>query len=406
MPQFEYKGRDLQGNPVEGVFEGTSESTVLSFLTGQHITPISITAITDGDAAKSIALRLNKKQEVSIDELSMFCRQMQALTRSGIPIIQAINGLAENAKTPYFRQVLETVVEDLAGGSSLANALDKHSDIFKQMFVSMVHMGETTGHLDKAFHKLVDHLELERETRRRVSQALRYPTSVMVAISIAMVIVNVFVIPNFAGVFSKLGADLPLPTRILMATSEFTLNYWWLITILLIATVLGIRSYLKTDNGVYKWDMNKLDLPIFGKIFTKIILARFTRSFALLSESGISILQGLRITARVVDNRYVSECVEKMVSGIERGDSLTNTAAASGLFNGLVLQMISVGEETGSVDALFNEVADFYEEEVDYDLKRLSDAIEPIILVFMGVLVLVLALGIFLPMWNLAGVMA
>ena len=405
MPQFEYTGRDLQGNRVEGEFEGASESVVVSFLKGQQITPISIGLCQDKKTSKSINFEFNKKQEVSIDELSMFCRQMQALTRSGIPIIQAINGLAENAKTPYFREVLAKVVENLAGGSSLANALDNHPDIFQQMFVSMVHMGETTGHLDKAFHKLVDHLDLERETRRRVSQALRYPISVMVAISIAMVIVNVFVIPNFAGVFAKLGAELPLPTRILMATSGFTLNYWWLILILITGTVISTRSYLKTDSGAYKWDKKKLELPIFGGIFTKIILARFTRSFALLSESGISILQGLRITARVVDNHYVSECVEKMVSGIERGDSLTNTAAASGLFNGLVLQMIAVGEETGSVDALFNEVADFYEEEVDYDLKRLSDAIEPIILVFMGVLVLVLALGIFLPMWNLAGAM-
>ena len=405
MPQFEYSGRDLQGNRVEGEFEGATESVVVSFLKGQQITPISIVLRQGKKTSKSINFEFNKKQEVSIDELSMFCRQMQALTRSGIPIIQAISGLAENAKTPYFREVLAQVVESLAGGSSLANALDNHPDIFQQMFVSMVHMGETTGHLDKAFHKLVDHLELERETRRRVSQALRYPISVMVAISIAMVIVNVFVIPNFAGVFAKLGAELPLPTRILMATSEFTLNYWWLILIVIAGTVISTRSYLKTDSGAYKWDKNKLGLPIFGGIFTKIILARFTRSFALLSESGISILQGLRITSRVVDNHYVSECVEKMVSGIERGDSLTNTAAASGLFNGLVLQMIAVGEETGSVDALFNDVADFYEEEVDYDLKRLSDAIEPIILVFMGVLVLVLALGIFLPMWNLAGAM-
>lgn len=405
MPQFEYSGRDLQGKRVEGEFEGASEAVVVSFLKGQQITPISIGLCQSKKTSKGINFEFNKKQEISIDELSMFCRQMQALTRSGVPIIQAINGLAENAKTPYFREVLTRVVDDLAGGSSLANALDSHPDIFQQMFVSMVHMGETTGHLDKAFHKLVDHLELERETRRRVSQALRYPISVMVAISIAMGIVNLFVIPNFASVFAKLGADLPLPTRILMASSEFTLNYGWFILLFMAGAVAGTRSYLKTDNGAYKWDKKKLELPIFGKIFTKIILARFTRSFALLSESGISILQGLRITARVVDNHYVSECVEKMVSGIERGDSLTNTAAASKLFNGLVLQMIAVGEETGSVDTLFNEVADFYEEEVDYDLKRLSDAIEPIILVFMGVLVLVLALGIFLPMWNLAGAM-
>lgn len=405
MPQFQYAGRDSGGNKIEGVYDGANENAVIAFLKEQQIVPIFISLAREKKSTTTLRFELTKKHSVSLDEMSMFCRQMQALTRAGIPIIQAISGLAEHANTPYFREVLNNLVEALAGGSSLANALRNHPQIFGQMFVSMVHMGETTGHLDKAFNKLVDHIELERETKRRVSQALRYPISVMVAISIAMIVVNVFVIPNFSSVFAKLGAELPLPTRILMATSHFTLEYWPLFIFGLIALIFSVKKYLRTEKGAYKWDKKKLSLPIFGKIFTKIILARFTRSFALLSESGISILQALRITARVVDNNFVSEAVEQMIRGIERGDSLTNTAAASGLFTGLVLQMISVGEETGSVDQLFNEVADFYEEEVDYDLKRLSDAIEPIILIFMGVLVLILALGIFLPMWNLAGVM-
>lgn len=405
MSQFDYTGRDSQGNTVEGVFDGDTEAAVVQFLRSKQIIPVQIGLSKSEKKSTSIQIEFGQKKTVTLDEMTMFCRQMHALTRSGIPIIQAIGGLAEHAKTPYFKEVLLDVVANLASGSSLANSMGNYPDIFSQMFVSMIHMGETTGHLDKAFMKLIDHIELERETKRRVSQALRYPISVMVAISIAMIIVNVFVIPNFASVFAKLGADLPLPTRILMSTSNFTINYWPVVLMVVGSVVFGTRAYLKTPTGAYKWDKKKLNMPIFGQIFNKIILARFTRSFAMLSESGISILQGLRITARVVDNLYVSEAVENMVHGIERGDSLTNTAAASGLFDGLVLQMISVGEETGSVDTLFNEVADFYEEEVDYDLKSLSDAIEPIILVFMGVLVLVLALGIFLPMWNLAGAM-
>lgn len=405
MPQFYYSGRDGQGQRVEGAYEAANETAVVSFLRGRQITPVKIVLQKQIESKTAFNFLKKSSTTVSIDELSMFCRQMQALMRSGIPIIQAIGGLAENAKTPYFKSVLTDVIQQLAAGSTLASALATYPAIFSQMFVSMIHMGETTGHLDKAFRKLIDHLELERETRRRVTQALRYPVSVMVAITIAMIIVNVFVIPNFAGVFAKMGAELPLPTRILMATSSFTVNYWWLVLLILAVIIVSIKKYLHTEKGAFNWDYQKLQLPIFGPIFTKIIMARFTRSFAMLSEAGISILQGLRITARVVDNLYVSSVIEKIVNGIERGDSLTNASAASGLFSGLVLQMISVGEETGSVDSLFNDVADFYEEEVDYDLKKLADAIEPIILVFMGLLVLVLALGIFLPMWNLAGIM-
>lgn len=407
MPEFTYSGRDAQGKLVEGVLEETSQTLVAAQLLKRSITPINIeqSRVKVESGIPVFKLSTGIKKEVNLDELSMFCRQMHALAKSGIPIIQAVNGLADNTENSYFKKVLKEVVEGLVAGSPLSTVFGRYPKIFSQMFVSMIHMGETTGHLDKAFIKLIDHIELERETKRRVSQAVRYPMSVMIAMIFAMAIINVFVIPNFAGVFAKLGADLPLPTRILMLTSNFTVNYWWIILLFLCAIFIVLRHTLSTEKGAYAWDKAKLDLPIFGKIFRKIILARFTRSFSMLSESGISILPALHITSRVVDNRHVTASVKNMIKGVERGDTLTNTAAASGLFAGIVLQMISVGEETGSIDVLFNEVADFYEEEVDFDLKRLSDAIEPIVLVFMGILVLVLALGVFLPMWNLSGIM-
>jgi len=190
-----------------------------------------------------------------------------------------------------------------------------------------------------------------------------------------------------------------------MATSAFTVNYWWLILILLVASFFGFRHYIKTDDGELWWDRIKLKLPLMGKIFEKVALSRFARSFAMMSESGVPILQSLNIIGASIGNRYISNAVADMKKGIERGDSLARTAAASGMFTPLILQMIAVGEETGSVDKLLHDVADFYEEEVDYDLKTLSQAIEPILLVFMGIMVVVLALGVFLPMWELSSAM-
>jgi MSHA biogenesis protein MshG len=269
----------------------------------------------------------------------------------------------------------------------------------------MIHVGESTGKLDEAFKKLIDHVELERETRSRVKQAIRYPASVVIAITIAMAIINLFVIPQFSKVFSKLGADLPLPTRILMATSEFSVQYWWVILLVIVVAVVGFTRYIKTDDGELWWDRVKLKLPLMGKIFEKVALSRFARSFAMMSESGVPILQSLSIIGASIGNRHIANAVADMRRGIERGDSLARTSAATGMFTPLILQMIAVGEETGSVDKLLHDVADFYEEEVDYDLKTLSQAIEPILLVFMGIMVVVLALGVFLPMWELSSAM-
>jgi len=228
---------------------------------------------------------------------------------------------------------------------------------------------------------------------------------VMGAMGVAMFIINMFVIPSFAGVFKKLGAELPMPTRVLMATSEFTVQYWWLILIVVIGSVVMFSRYIKTKEGEYWWDKKKIKLPIIGTIFEKTALSRFTRSFAMMYESGVPILQSLSIVEGTVGNKYISGCISDMKRGIERGDTFARTAAATGMFTPLILQMISIGEETGSIDALLNDVSDFYEEEVDYDLKQLSDAIEPIILVALGIMVLVLALGVFLPMWDMGSAM-
>ncbi|MFC3152349.1 type II secretion system F family protein [Litoribrevibacter euphylliae] len=405
MAKFSYLGRNQQGDKVEGVIEASSVDAAAGMLQSQQLTPVRIEETVEESSNHIDLKQFLPKPKVKLDDLSMFCRQMYALTRSGMPIVQAIRGLADTSKNERMAEVLNQIASELVTGNSLAVSMRHHGDVFSHIFVSMVHVGESTGKLDDAFKKLIDHIELERETRSRVKQAIRYPASVVIAITVAMFIINLFVIPQFSKVFSKLGADLPLPTVILMATSEFSVQYWWVILLVMLATFFGFRYYIKTDDGELWWDRIKLKLPLMGKIFEKVALSRFARSFAMMSESGVPILQSLNIIGASIGNRYIANAVADMRRGIERGDSLARTSAASGMFTPLILQMIAVGEETGSVDKLLHDVADFYEEEVDYDLKMLSQAIEPILLVFMGIMVVVLALGVFLPMWELSSAM-
>ncbi|MEY8264131.1 MAG: type II secretion system F family protein, partial [Bermanella sp.] len=220
-------------------------------------------------------------------------------------------------------------------------------------------------------------------------------------IFIAIMVVNVFVIPSFAKVFAKFGADLPFATKVLLASSNFFLEYWWLILGMLFIAIAGFIKYTRSQQGEYQWDKIKLSLPLVGGLLNRVALSRFTRTFSMLSRAGVPILQALEVSAEAVGNRYIEANVKDMRHGIERGDSLARSAHASGMFTPLILQMISVGEESGAVDVLLQDVSDFYDEETEYDVQNLSAAIEPIMLLFMGGIVLVLALGIFLPLWDL-----
>ena len=405
MTLYAYKGRTKSGELVTGTLDAANAEAVARQLQGQSVLPVEIKKHVAKASGDIDLAKLLPPPKIKLDDMVMFCRQMKALARAGIPIIQSINGLAEYSKSQRLKAALQDIVTRLQMGNSLASAMGAHPKIFGSLFVSLIHVGESTGKLDDAFDKLVHHLELERDTKNRISQATRYPMMVMGAMAVAMMIVNMFVIPQFAGVFKKLGADLPMPTKILMATSEFTVNYWWLIILVVAGGIVGFIRYIRTKQGALWWDKHKLRLPIIGKIFEKSALSRFTRSFAMMSESGVPILQCLNIVGGTLGNRYISSAVDEIRRGVERGDSLARTCAASGMFTPLILQMITVGEETGSLDALLHDVSDFYEEEIDYDLKKMADAIEPIILVFLGILVLTLALGIFLPMWELGSAM-
>ena len=400
MATFLYRGRDQSGNAVEGNLQAGNRDMAIAQLMQKGVTPLKIAEQATAQASKPVSLRSAK---ISAEELILFTRQLYALTKAGVPIIRALSGLAESASNEALKVVLDDISQVLVSGSDLASGFRRHPKLFSPIYISMIHIGESTGNLDHALIRLVGHLEMERETKKRIKSALRYPIMVISAIVVAIVVITMFVIPSFSAVFSKLGADLPFATLILIATSEFMQNWWHLLLVGTIVGFVGFRQYISTDAGGLWWDRSKLKLPLIGSIFERIALARFSRSFSMMLTAGVPILNTLTIVAGSVGNLFIGKAITSMGDGVQRGERLTNTAMQTGLFTPLVLQMMAVGEETGSIDKLLDEVADFYEQEIDYELKQLADAIEPILLVFLGALVLLLALGVFLPVWELSG---
>lgn len=406
MPFFSYKARNASGELLTGVMEGADSGAVADQLFSTGATPVEI-LVTKKAATTGADIgwwqKLTEKKVSSMD-VQLFSRQLYTLLKAGVPIMRGLAGLQESAISPAFGRIIKDVRESLDAGRELSAAMARHPTVFTPFYLSMVRVGEMTGRLDEVFLRLFDHLEFDRDMRARVKSATRYPTFVIAAMIIAMVIVNMFVIPQFVKVFASFNAELPLMTRILIGTSAFMVAYWPLLLVLTIAAIAGFKAWLRTVPGRYTWDRYKLRFPIAGKIILKGTMARFARSFALSSTSGVPIVQALTVVSQTVDNAYLCARVEQMRDGVERGDSILRTSVAAGVFTPVVLQMIAVGEESGSLDDLMDEIAQMYEREVDYELKTLSAQIEPILIAFLGAMVLVLALGIFLPVWDLGKV--
>lgn len=407
MATFNYTGRNASGSQVKDSIEAANVNSAAERLFKMGITPTAIVAEKQANTsgASIDVFELLNNGRVSLEELIIFCRQMYALMRSGVPILRAINGMVESANSTALKKALTDIGKQLEGGYTFSSALNNHPKIFGHLFVSLIHVGENTGQLDQSFLKLTSYLERELSTRKRIKAALRYPSMVLIAITAAVVILNIFVIPTFADMFSRLGADLPPATQFIIASSNLFINYWHFMLLVVFIMVVMIKQSLKTTKGRYQWDRRKIKIPIVGSIIERSILARFSHSFAIVLKAGVPMTTGLTLVGEAVDNSYMQEKISAMRQGIESGDSLLRSAITSSLFTPLVLQMIAVGEETGRVDELLAEVGDYYEREVDFDLETLTARIEPLLLIVVAAMVLVLALGIFTPMWDMASAM-
>lgn len=409
MQRYAWTGHTPTG-AASGVLEAASAGAAADMLLGRGITPLTIAAATGSSPQDTSAgtpprtpgtLRGWFAPRVQAVDLLLFSRQLHTLLRSGVPILRALAGLQESAANVQMKATLQEVRHSLESGLALSLALGQQQQVFNPFYVALVRVGEMTGRLDEVFLRLFHHIEFELFMHQQIKSALRYPTFVICAMGAAIGVINTMVIPAFATVFESAGTQLPLVTRILMATSKFTLDFGWLIVLGGIAAAFSLRAWKATTAGRLRWDELMLKAPIAGKVVRKAMLARFARSFAISLKSGVPIAQALSVVAQTVDNQYLARKVENMRMSVERGDSILRSAAGIGVFTPIVLQMIAVGEETGAIDQLMDDVADLYSNEVQYELKTLSQQLEPILITFLGFLVLMLALGVFLPIWDL-----
>jgi MSHA biogenesis protein MshG len=328
---------------------------------------------------------------------------MYSITKSGLPLLRGLRGLAQSTHNVILRDSLYDVLLSLESGREFATSLARHPEIFSPLFISMVRVGESTGTLDKTFLRLCEYLSQDQDVQDRVKSAVRYPLIVIGVIGIAIAVITVFVIPNFAPLFKVLGNDIPLPTRIIMGTSRIAREHGIAIIAGALAALYAFRRHIATETGRYRWDRFKLKLPVLGELLHLSILSRVTRSLSISLESGLPMIQALTLLSRSSGNDYLGERLVRLRDAVERGEPLSNAAAGAGMFTPLVLQMVLVGEETGELPQLLEEVSGYYQREVDFRLRNLTAMLEPLLIIGVGAMVLILALGVFLPMWNMIG---
>jgi MSHA biogenesis protein MshG len=407
MPAFAYRGRDARGGLVAGRLEGADSSAVADQLLAIGVTPVEITpagGVQAGVEAPEWWRRLTAPPISDVDVM-LFSRQMHALLKAGVPIMRALAGLQQSSANRSLAEVIGDLRTNLDAGRELSAAMRGHPRVFSPFYISVIRIGETTGGLDEAFLRMFEYMEFDKEIRDRIKAAVRYPIIVLVVLAVAVAVVNFAVIPAFARLFESQKMPLPLLTQVLIGTSNFFVAYWPAMLAALVTAIAAVRIYFGTEQGRYWWDRTKLRLPLAGPIVLRATLARFARGMALAIRAGVPIVQAMSAVAEVVANSYMALRIRHMRDGVERGESVLRTATASAIFTPVVLEMISVGEETGEIDSLMAEVADMYEREVDYDIKNLAANIEPILTIALGVMVLILALGVFLPIWGMGSVM-
>lgn len=405
MATYKYTARSKSGSLVEDIYTAENHKSVASMLMNQGLTPIKIEEHT---APEDLAEKFNQwqdKRNLNLDHIILFSRQMYSLMKAGVPIVRSIRSLEESSQNRALQSALGDIAISLEGGLSLGLAMEKHPDIFSSLFINIIKVGETTGALDEGFLQISQYLGREKDTISRVKSAIQYPKMVLIALAVAVGIVTVYVIPAFKGVFEGLGAELPWQTMLLINISDFAVDYLPQIIIAIIVSIFLLKKYIKTASGEMIKDTYMLKLPGIGNIIHRSCMERFSRSFAMILSAGVPIIQGITTVSGAVGNVYIGSKLADMRIGIEKGDSISRMAKSVDLFSPLVIQMIMVGEESGSISDMLLEAADFYKSEVDADLNALSSVIEPLLLVVVGIMVLILALGIFLPMWNLSSAM-
>jgi type II secretory pathway component PulF len=398
VPLFNYKARDGAGLAVTGTLEATELGIARMRLGEMGYIPVFLK---EGKPAKS-GLSINfLKPKVKDKDIIVFNRQLATLFAAGIPLLSGIQGLAEQMQNKTFKEILLKVSANIQTGASFSDSLAKHPKVFSELYINMVRAGEASGTLDDILSRLASLAEHAAEIKAKIKAATRYPKIVISAMLIAILILMKFVVPNFMSIFQQVDLELPLATRILIKANYLFTNYWYVLFVGAGALFFSFKAYTKTYKGRRQLDLLKLKVPVFGPIFLKIAMSVFSRTMSTLNRSGLSIIENLQICAEVVENVPISEVINDIEQGVKRGESVTATIKKSSLFTPMVVQMMSAGEESGELDSMLVKVSEYYDMEVDYSIKNIASLIEPILLAFLGAVVLFLMLAIFLPMWDL-----
>lgn len=399
MKRFNYKSKDTDGRTVRGRVEAETIQEGAGLLRDRGL--VIITLVPQRPSVFSLLNRFFSR--VKLSDIAIFTRQFATMISAGIPITDALIIMRSQSR-PALRVVIESILADVEGGSSLGAALAKHPKVFSSVYVALVRAGEEGGVLDQIMVRLADNLEAQREFQAKVKGALIYPAVVVVAMVIVAAIMMIFVVPKLVSLFGEFGTQLPLPTRVLIATSNFLASYWWLVLAVLAASVWGILLFARTSKGRVTLDEWKLRLPVFGPLQKEIILAEFARTLGLLVGAGVSILEGLKIVSGVVGNFVFVDSIKRSAVQVEQGFSLSYAFSQEpGVFPPMLFQMLAVGEEAGKLDETLLKVSRVFEQESEHLVKGLSTAIEPLIMILLGVGVAFLVIAVILPIYSLTG---
>jgi len=395
MPAFLYSARPAAGGDIQsGEIELRSKDDVLQYLHKQKLIPVSVR-----EKPKQLTLQIGTG--IGTRDIVIFTRQFATMINAGLPLVQSLDILAEQTENESLRKVIQDVLYDVESGHTLADAMRKHPKVFTDLYVNMVAAGEAGGILDTILLRLATFLEKNDALIRKIKGAMIYPAVIFgVAIS-AVAILLIFVIPTFQNMFDSAGIPLPLPTRVVIGMSQFLQGYWWAVAIGAVALVVTVRQAYQTDGGRLGIDRGLLAFPVLGDLLRKAAVARFTRTLGTLVSSGVSILEGLEITAKTSGNRVIHDAVMGSRASIAGGETISGPLKESGVFPPMVVQMINVGEQTGGLDEMLTKIADFYDEEVDAAVEALLSALEPVMIVFLGVIVGGMIVAMYLPIFDM-----
>lgn len=401
MPQFSYKARAATGAIVSATIEAPDQRAAVDRLRSQKLIIMEI-----GESGKNKLLELFErinpfKPAVSDRELVLFSRQFATLVAAGVPIVQGISILIDQAETPLFKKIIAALRADIEQGVSITDAMRKHPQAFSELYVSMIKAGEVGGILDAILERLSSYLEAAQELKGKVKSALVYPAVITVVAGTITLFLIIFVIPTFQNIFSSFGAQLPLPTRILIGFSNLLRQYFYMLIILPAALFFAAKKFYASDKGRLMVDTYSLKVPVFGMLLKKVAVAKFSRTLGTLIKSGVPILQALDTVAKTSGNKVIENAIKSARESIREGERMADPLRRTGVFPPMVMQMISVGEETGNLDTMLGKIADFYDQEVDVAVKGLTSMIEPLIMVGMGILVGAIVLAMFLPMFSM-----